>query len=304
MTSGRPGLLLAIAFALVAGQAGAEEPPRAQADAGALLRQAIDEIEQARFRKALDLLERAERVADDPGTQGQVQLYLGITSAVLGDGWRAKRHFRAALTLNPELSLDPGRIKAEVVRLLDDVRKSLKGTLIVHLPDDRPTTVLVDGKPAPRKVSLPVGAHELEVKRRGGRALHNERVVIGVGAVTTVRVTAPRDPVAAPRPRRSRRVWTWVALGSAAAAALAAGVVYGSGTVDEDELWREKTGPERGEELKATLRDKQDAIYGLLGASGALLGTAVVLYYLEGRAERRGVTVSAGPTGVSLSWRH
>jgi len=303
MTGVRLGLLLA--SMLVAGPAAAEEPAPTSADAGALLRRAIDEIGQARFRQALDLLERAERVADDPKTQGQVQLYLGITSAVLGDGWRARGHFRAALTLDPELSLDPGRIKADVVRLLEEVRRGLKGTLIVRLPSDRPTTVLIDGTPAPRKVSLPVGAHRLEVRGHGGRSLHTERVVIGVGAVTTVRVAAPGDPEPAPRPRRGRRVWTWVALGTAGAAAIAAVAVYGAGTVDEDELWQEKTGPARGEELKASLRHKQDAIYGLLGASGALFATAALLYYFEGRAvERRGVTLTAGPTGVSLTWRH
>jgi hypothetical protein len=266
--------------------------------------------------KAQELLLRAEKLANEPQVRGRVFLYLGITYAVLGDAEQARARFRAALLESPALTLDPKRIKAEVVEMLEQVRAGILGPLEVTV-DLPAATVRVDGRDrgrAPISINLPVGPHEVEVRDTGGKVRFSQRVVVHHGQPTRVEVELLERPTSTPslsfKPRDEpprRRLWTWIAASGAAVTALAGAGVWISAAIDHDEFVDGDTRAERGEELRSTIERKQVAIYALFGASGALALTAAVLYYFEGRsASKHGATLSPmlgrGQVGLVLTW--
>ena len=79
-----------------------------------------------------------------------------------------------------------------------------------------------------------------------------------------------------------RRIWTWVALGTAGASAIAAGAVYGSASSDHEEYTTTQD-RDRFYELESQIDDKLLASNILWGVTGALAATAVVLFFVEGR---------------------
>ncbi len=103
-------------------------------------------------------------------------------------------------------------------------------------------------------------------------------------------------PDAAPAPARGR-VWTWVTAGVGAAALAGAGVLGGLAlqkkSAFEDEVWAD-----RAADLRAQAEDYGLGANVMFGVGGALLVTAVVLYFVEddgSGGERAGVEIGLAP---------
>lgn len=103
-------------------------------------------------------------------------------------------------------------------------------------------------------------------------------------------------PVAAPAPA-SGRVWTWVTAGVGAAALAGAGVLGGLALQKEsnfeDEPWAD-----RAAALRSEAKDLGLGANVLFGVGGALLATAVVLFFVEDHGpggEQAGVEIGLAP---------
>ena len=183
--------------------------------------------------------------------------------------------------------------------------------------------VLLGGEPMGKTpldgVAAPVGQHELRLRLEGyqeqvltvtvstsaavARAVELKKVAVTRPPVTTPPVTTPpvtTPPVttAAPRPPARERLWTWVAAGSALAAAVAGAVLIGvvESHVDEWDGISDGADP-RLDELEDAIPREAWARNIMLAAAGALAATAVVLYFLEGRSTIERPSRKAARTG-------
>ena len=279
------------------------EGPRS---AGELLEQALGELSRARFRQSVELLEQARRTAVEPSVAGKIELYLGVNLAVLGDPDGARRAFRAAVTHDPTLTLDPRRIKREVLQMLEEVRRELVGVLVVT-PNLAGARVRIDQSVRGHgrvSATLPIGTHEVEVLSPDGRSRHRQRVVVPAGGTVRLRVTLGVPP--SPRPRGRIGPWTWVAGSGALAALTVAVTLVAWAGVDYEAYWDSKTEAARGHELEQEIRAKSIGAYTLFGISGALAATTAVLYHRDRRRReppRVQLTPHVGEPGVGLTAR-
>ena len=149
-----------------------------------------------------------------------------------------------------------------------------------------------------------------KVKKSLPPAKEDKAVKPPPGGETRV-VTRP-PPAPAPAPARKGRLWTWVAAGVGAAAMIGGGVAGGLALKAEKDFDAEPdAGPAR------SLKDKAEtdalAANVLFGVGGAVLVTAVVLFFVEGSddgpdtATDTSVSVAPGFTpggaGVQASFR-
>jgi len=295
MQSHRPALCL-LAIAVLAGR-----PARAQSAAD-LLQQAIEQHQNARFEQSLELLNRALSATTDPTLLGRIQLYLGVTHAIMDNEAQARLDFRAALTSDPALTLDGLGLKRSIEELFREVRQQMHGELVVKA--NRPGLVFVDGKwvgKVPLKVRLTIGPHVVEVRGSDGKPRYSSKVMVAadhrltivakLGGVSPGR--RPRPPRAAPR----RRLWTWVAAGGAAAALGVAIGLGASADANNSEYWADGTRPERGAELEDPIRSKALGANVMFGVAGALAVTSVLLFFLEGRSSRPDGQAWVAPLG-------
>ncbi len=165
-----------------------------------------------------------------------------------------------------------------------------------------------------RGVAVPVGQHELRL-RLAGYAERVLKVSVNRAGAEAVAVQLQKEPALTPATKKTtpmekyqssdtpkrKRLWTWVAAGSAVATAVAGAVLIGvvEGHVDE---WDSITDPgdPRLDELEVTIPREAWARNVLLGAAGALAATAVLLYLLEGRptaGEKRAAPMVAPTVG-------
>jgi tetratricopeptide (TPR) repeat protein len=103
-------------------------------------------------------------------------------------------------------------------------------------------------------------------------------------------------PDAAPEPARGR-VWTWVAAG-VGAAALAGGGVLGGLALQKKSAFEDEVWADRAADLRAQAEDFSLGANVMFGVGGALLVTAVVLFFVEddgSGGERAGVEVGVAP---------
>jgi hypothetical protein len=108
----------------------------------------------------------------------------------------------------------------------------------------------------------------------------------------------PPLPVDRPAPPPRRRFWTWIAAGSAAATGIVALGVGVSVAVDQRE-YENTEDKDRASELEASIRPRSITTNVMIGLTGALAATAVVLYFLEGRrpaAEQKSAFAPAART--------
>jgi len=312
----RPCLLIICIALLVAGA----RPARAQS-AEELFHRGRAAYLDADFERAVELLERAASATRDAGLLARIQLHLGVNLAVLGQGPRADQAFRAALSQDPTLTLDPARFKASVIQRFQQVRSRLKGRLVVTA--DRPDAiVLVDGTrmgPAPLRARLEIGTHRVKVRcaSAGPGFRYTETVLLAPDQEVrvTARLGGPATRPTQPAHRRERRehreprrrIWTWVAAGGAVAALGTAIGLHLSARADYGDY--EVTYPlgERNA-LRETIERKTTAAYALYGVGGALAAASALLFWLEGRAADRpasdsGIAVGLTPGGAVLGGR-
>ena len=295
-------LALGILLALLPARGALAEPP------AELLKKAVFLISRARFDESMALLNRARAATRDPALLGRIHLYLGINHSILGDNAKCDEEFREALRHNPQLKLDPRRIKASIVERFNAIRAALRGELRVAA-DIPGAEVLVDGKKvgtAPYSAPMPPGVYLVRVRDPRGGASHQQRVTITAG--TPLQVNAKLAPGREPAPTPGRkRIWTWVAAGTAAVALGGAIGLSVSARADNDAYFEPATSAEDGASLESSGRAKalgSNILYGLAGAAAA---TSVILFFMEGRgAERQsagvGLQVVPGPNpGVVFS---
>jgi len=289
-------------------------PALAADDAAALLQEAVRRYGLADFEGSLEQLTRAQEMTKDPKLLARIHLYQGINYGELDRLPLSQAAFTTALTFEPDICPDPARFKASLVKLCQEVRRSLRGTLAVTSQPEG-GQVLVDGEPVgqtPLERRLAIGSHRVQV-RVGDRHSPAQRVTVFVDQTASVKVelppagvtlpprAKPDRPAAPPRPRPRRRLWTWIAAGSAVLVAGIAAGVWASAESDYGE-WEETADDPAADEQRLTdLQDrvqrKEVAAWVLFGTAGALAAGAVTLFFLEGKAsgaERSG-TMSVVP---------
>ncbi len=269
--------------------------------AAALLRVAARQFGEARFGESIATLERARGLPADLATRARVQLYLGLNRAVLGQGATARAAFRAALSLDPRLRLSPDEIKPAIVAIFEEERARLQGELVISAAPA--AEIWIDGKragPSPQRVRLAIGAHRLEARTADGCFAAAQDATVAAGS-RALALRLERTGASGcrgeqgPRTRAPRRLWTWIAAGTAAAVLIAGIGVGASAQVDYREY---QTTPDarRGEELADAIAAKDRAANVLFGVGAALAAGSAVLFFVEGRAR----TTPAGT--VRLEW--
>ena len=308
------GLVVALFFCLWS--------PVALGDAGSdQLKQAIQHFDLARFEQSRQALTAAQAATRDPKTLARVLLYFGLIEAVSGSRSKARTLMVRALEQDPALTMDPARFKKDLVQLFDDVRKGLRGGLLVHVKQPA-HTVFIDGKRAgqlPLLTNLPVGRHRIEVKGADGRTHHSDTVVVrphdtGRVIVDPVPTTQPGarlqrgDRQHAEQTRRPpRRILTWIAAGTAVAM-LGTGIGLGVSAAQEHEEWEASCKSTRFhaacDEQALTVENRDLAANVMFVVGGTLAAAAVALYFLEGRltsdTPRKGKRSRSGPQLVPV----
>jgi len=316
-------------------------PRASQAGQGCaeLLQKAKTAFADGAFRRARETLERALRCSPPPGAalQARIHLLLGLVHATRGHDGRAREAFRRALKYDPEIKLDPRRHRADFVELLENVRGRLVGRVAITTDIEKHAEVWADDRSLcrpPCTAPLLAGPYRLVLRGPDGRVLASRTVEVIAGRSTTVELRAPpstrpasrlaaarRPPTrAAPRPPPlrtpppRRRLWTWVAAGTAVASAAAAlglglsargdhdqacDLLSGDGPCDERTHLRDPADAARYGDLHAAMERKSLASNICWGVAGGLAVTAAVLFWLEpgwGREAR--VTLLPGSGGL------
>jgi len=216
------------------------ELPTAAKKARRLLERAEDLYTAAAFRESLRALKRAARITADPALLGRIHLYMGCNHFELRKRHRAQRMFVTALSHDPALTLDSRSFKAALVRLFEETRRSLKGTISVTA--DRQGEVLMDGQRVgrtPYHGELSAGWHQVVIRDPGGKREHRARVLVATGGTVEVRGSLAPEAVLPPRPShmaRSRRAaplykkwWLWTIVGAAVVGGVVAIAVTAGG---------------------------------------------------------------------------
>ena len=173
------------------------------------------------------------------------------------------------------------------------------------------------------KIFVDLGEHEVLVKK-DGEDIHNEIVKVAGGQSVTVKfeiksvadTSEPVEPVEETDPPKDdeespKRIWTWVALGVGAAAAVGAGVTGGMSYSMVSDI---KDDCDSANNCPGDLRDDAEKAENLGNVSTALtvvaavgIAAGVLLFFLEpGDAEEEeevpvAIVPSAAPDGVGLA---
>ncbi len=113
--------------------------PAAAADCDAPLERGVQQFNQARFQRALKVLQGALGTRCNRRTRARIHLHLGFCHGVLGDRAAARAAFELALRADPSISVDRGRMKADLVNIFDEVRREI-GATGVRPPAAAPAT--------------------------------------------------------------------------------------------------------------------------------------------------------------------
>jgi hypothetical protein len=152
---------------------------------------------EGEFEKALRLLNREAKRSLPPEALGRVHLLRGQVLSTLRKDEQAREAMRQALVLWPEATLDAETTPPDVMVLLAESRRQVQGELAVAAEGGE-AQVYVDGKPfgpAPVRLKLPVGRHEVEV--RAGQRVRRGLVVVDARAPQALRFELPPEAPAA-----------------------------------------------------------------------------------------------------------
>jgi hypothetical protein len=287
---------------------------------------AVAAFEASDFRAARAGFERAHAIAPSARTFRGT----GVSAFEQGDFVVAADSLRAALgDLRKPLSDEQ---RAEASDLLARAERNVGRVRIRGPSAASHAGVRVDGRAvtlnAESEVRLVSGSHVIRVDLKGRPGFERELAVIG-GEVTEMELPAVAlagspPPKSAPSPlpaegpptishetAHGRRIWTWVALGAAPTFAGVGAALWFSGKADYDAIRRQCVSQGGCE---PAVRDQRVADAGLsvkstwatvafVGA-GAMLGTFVVLFVVEGRAsEKTAPAFAVGLAGSRLAVR-
>ncbi len=255
-----------------------------------LFQKAVFLISRARFDESVEHLGRARAATKDAALLGRIHLYLGINHSILGHPAKSDEAFRTALRHNPDLKLDPKRIKASIVKRFNTIRAS-RGELKVDA-DVQGAKVFLDGKEVgttPYQVKLPAGQVQVRIHDPEGGQSHEQQVTLASGdaAQVTARLAPDAPPRVAP-PAGRKRIWTWVAAGTAAVS-LGVAIGLGLSAKSDNKTYEDlpDNAADEGAELESSGRAKYISSAVLFGVAGAAAVTSVVLFFMEGKGGER-----------------
>lgn len=206
-------------------------------------------------------------------------------------------------------------VKSEIKRL-----NALVGMVVVEYGEDG-VGVFVDGKrqgetPMAGPVFVDLGDHEV-VLRRGAKEVYSEVVRVGGGERVTVKVADGAQEVAGERvgsdstqapeagesvEPENKRIWTWVAIGIGAAAAVGAGITGGVLASKSDSLednCPENQCPESEWGNLDSARTLAIATDVLVGVAAVGVAAGIVLFFVESRLGEDENVVAVTPSPVS-----
>jgi hypothetical protein len=314
-------------FILLAGLAvdamAEETAPKEEAASGSLQRfnKAYQAYLYGRYERALADFELAADQATSPELLGRIYLHIGLTQTILKETVKAERALRWAVIYQPKLQLDPAKYKPVIVKTVERLVAEAATRVKVDA-DTHGASIYLQGKllgSVPLQIQLAPGAYRIEVQDPSGhlRAQHvvidkereialrfrfNEKAAARTRQVNPARTsgsTSATTLTATPTTAdstRSGRLWTWVALGGAVAAAATGVGLYVSASGDASDYRAGlSTAPTATSEQRQALTDLRDGshqkavaanIVGF-GVGGLLAVTATVLFFLEGKGAEK-----------------
>ncbi|MFH2105396.1 MAG: tetratricopeptide repeat protein [Parcubacteria group bacterium] len=278
----------------------------------------------ADFEKAQGILSEAIKKAP-PGSdlKAQIYYYLALCHGEAGKELEATVTFARALVIDPGICRQKS-IKQKFIKLCLDQRGKMQGTLSVRA--NLEASILIAGKEVgkvgkvPRLFKLPIGDHQVEVKSPDGQQVQTKKVTVYSRKVTRVSFVfrLPPTPAPASKPstqrasvtpkpgpkkpqRKSKRIWTWVAAGTAVGALVAFSVLQATARSkfadwEDGAAQAHRTAAEANQlnELASDIDREQTASWIMFGVAGAAAVGAVVLFFAEG-----GSTESSGKSAPS-----
>lgn len=285
-----------------------------------LMKQGIQHFDLARFEESRRALELAQAATKDSHRLSRIYLYFGLIEAVSGSRTKARTMLVRALEQDPTLTLDPGRFKTDLVALFNEVRQGLRGALLVHTKQPS-HAVYIDGKRVgqlPLLSNLPIGRHQVQVRTPDGRPYYSTTVVVRPhstgkipvgpgprGLVAPEHTVADKDHRPEKKTTRRRRVFTWIAAGTAVVM-LGTGIGLGVSSNRGNNEW--EAGCKQNQlytdcdELALSVENRDLAANVMFAVGGSLAVSAVLLYFFEGRVPgeaRRGRKRTASSTLVT-----
>ncbi len=276
-------------------------------DADAPARRALDRAKAqyaaGAFARARALLRQARAKTKHPALLGQVHFHLGLAHAADNQLDQARTAFRAALTHDPSLRIDPHRYKPALVEAFEATRRALAASVL------RSQRV----RPAP---STRARVETSVASPRTDRQHQATVTPAGTGDATKP------DGKGDVEVRRGKLRWTWV--GAAATVALAAlAVGFGLAALDDRNegcsLLTDKALPceqrqslvsapseQRYLELRDSVATKRAVSNIAWAATGVAAAATAVLMLVERRARRRRDTAASAtllPGGAGLTLR-
>jgi hypothetical protein len=302
-------------------------PASAAPSARELFERAKQAYMQAQAERSLKLLGRAARLVRDTKLSATIELYTGLNLLVTNKRPEAEAAFKRALRHDPTLSLDKERFKPSTVRLLEQIKAAARATLVVTA--NRPGEVWIDGVKrgqTPLTAQVTIGKHQIRVQ--AGSARFDVTIVIGAGAQLTVpahlpasgttsatkRAAGEDDKRKAQKPAGPSRLWTWVALGTAVAAA-GAGLTFGLLANKDHDDYMSTRDYDRFKSAEDSTKTKALLSNVFFISAGVIAAGAVALFFIEGRAPaakerpardtalRLTPAIGPGGGGVSLDLR-
>lgn len=276
---------------LLSGASAAFAQPLALTEASRLLA-------EGEFGRALKKLDAAVKRTTVPEDLAALQLARGRCLLALSRRPQALEAFTAAL--QHDVTIEPGEdASPDALALFDEARAAFPGTLAVTV--DGEANVHVDGRdlgPAPLKLQLRHGAHEVEAITSDGRSARQTVQVLAGRPIDVALVLpapvlvapSPAPVVAAPRsdspaisareaPARSRV--GWIPLGAGVGVAAAGGVSLWQARVQYDRLTSPTQAPlTADEEQSAVSTGKTLQTVGWIGvgvgAAAAVAGVVIL----------------------------
>ncbi len=318
-----------LALVLLAATAGHAEDRRGAANA--LYKEGNALYAGGKYQQALDRYRRARALFPS------FKLDLNIATSLYKLGWysEAAPEFERFLA---QAKRAPAKVVKATRARLAEIRKKVASVQIVCAVDGATLQVDgrdMGRTPRAGRVYLMPGIHRVSATRDGYRPFNwqaglqaGQHVEVKIQLVARAKPPAPAPPAKpspapapapgpavkdAPRPapapaadggtdRPRGRLWTWVAAGCAVAA-LVVGIGLGasaySEAADHNDLNPATEPYEPAAEVTDRLQGRALGANILFGAAGVFAATAVVLFFVEGRAARKG-TRSAGVRLVPL----
>lgn len=302
--------------------ASGDPSPEVQAEYRDVVSRAVTEFDAGRWAEARALFLRAHELWPSARTFRT----LGMTSFELREYAQALSELQTALTDARRPLPDDQRV--QVQQLIEQARAFVGRYRVQLTPasaelrvDGAPTALDKDGS-----LLLEVGRHDLRARAAGYveqmrrvdvRGREDETFVLELQPeqVATVPVTAPLPAAAAQAttddtPHSPKRLWTWIAAGTAVAlGGTSTALWFASDSKYDKEFDRcHKNGANEAptckkDEVNTSWQDLQTAHYVTLGLAMGAGVAAVALFFFEGGEGERTPDVAVGPGGVYAQGR-